>query len=149
MSWDPVLIWFVVGLVFVLSEFLMPGVILVFFGAGAWITALAIKLGLAPDWTPQLLIFSVSSVLLLVVLRRWFRTRFFGRVGEKLSPEDDLDDLAGQNVLVLDTISPGSVGKVEYRGAVWQARSETEISAGTEAVIVSTEGIALIVRPRG
>jgi len=147
MTWDPVLIWFVVGLAFILSEFLMPGVILLFFGIGAWLTALAVKLGLAPGWTIQLLIFSVSSVLMLLILRRWFRSRFFGNVGRVLGPEDDLDDLAGQVVKVTATIAAHQAGEVEYRGATWQARGETEMVAGTSAIVVRTEGIALIVRP--
>lgn len=148
MTWDPVLIWFLVGLAFILAEFLIPGVIMVFFGIGAWLTALAIKLGLASGWTPQLLIFSFSSVLMLFVLRRWFRARFFGKVGESLNSEDDLDGLAGHQVIVTAAIETDRTGEVEYRGSTWQARSETPLAVGTPAVIVRTEGIALIIRPR-
>ena len=38
MSFSPELIWFVAGLALILSEFMLPGIILVFFGAGAWLT---------------------------------------------------------------------------------------------------------------
>ncbi len=148
MHFDPVLIWFVAGLALILSEFVLPGVILVFFGMGAWVAAGTTWLGVTPTWTAQLLTFAISSVVMLVGLRRWFRTRFFGYVEGDQSPEDNLDDLAGQEVTVSADILPGETGQVEYKGAAWSARSETAMTAGTPAVIVRTEGITLVVRPR-
>ncbi len=148
MHFDPVLIWFLAGLALIISEFVLPGVILVFFGMGAWIAAATTWMGLTPTWTAQLLTFAVSSVILLVALRRWFRTRFFGYVEDDQSPEENLDDLAGHEVRVTSDILPGKAGQVEYKGAAWSARSETALTAGTPAVIVSTEGIILTVRPR-
>ena len=68
MDFNPVLIWFLVGLALILSEFMVPGVILVFFGMGAWITAIGAWVGFAPDTSSQLLIFAISSVILLVLL---------------------------------------------------------------------------------
>jgi len=35
---NPTLIWFFIGLVLLIAEFSVPGVILVFFGIGAWVT---------------------------------------------------------------------------------------------------------------
>lgn len=148
MNFDPVLIWFLVGLALILSEFALPGVILVFFGVGAWLTAGTTWLGITPGWTAQILCFAISSVLLLISLRRWFRTRFFGYVESDQSPEDNLDDLAGHNVTVKTAIEPGITGQVEYKGAAWSARSESRLAAGEAAVITKTEGITLIVRPR-
>jgi len=149
MHFDPVLIWFLAGLALVLSEFMLPGVIFVFFGFGAWIAATTTWLGLTTGWTMQMLTFAISSILLLVLLRRRFRTRFFGYVGDNQDPTDNIDDLAGQEVTVTDDIRPGAVGQVEYKGAHWGARSETELKAGTAAVIVRAEGITLVVRPHG
>ena len=148
MSFDPVLLWFLVGLALILSEFMLPGVILVFFGIGAWLTAVTCWLGWTPDWTSQLLTFAVTSVLLLVLLRQWFRARFFGYVGGDQSPEDNLDDLAGHEVTVTTDIKPGQTGQVEYKGASWNARSDASLAAGTPAVIIRADGITLVVRPR-
>ncbi|MBW1855703.1 MAG: hypothetical protein JRJ00_13650 [Deltaproteobacteria bacterium] len=36
---NPTTVWFVLGLILALSEFAVPGVILIFFGVGAWIVA--------------------------------------------------------------------------------------------------------------
>ena len=148
MHFDPVLIWFLAGLALIIFEFALPGVILLFFGVGAWIAAVTTWLGLTPSWTPQLLTFAVSSVVLLVGLRRWFRTRFFGYVEDDQSPKVNLDDLAGHEVSVTSDILPGETGQVQYKGAAWSARSDSTLTAGTAAVIVSAEGIILTVRPR-
>lgn len=148
MSFDPVLIWFLVGLALILSEFMLPGVILVFFGFGAWLTVVTTWLGFTPGWTAQLLMFAISSVLLLVPLRRWFRARFFGYVGGDQNPEDNLDDLAGHEVLVTSDIAPGKDGQVEYKGAAWSARSESTLTAGDAASIIRADGITLVVGPR-
>lgn len=149
MNFDPVLLWFLAGLALILAEFTLPGVILVFFGVGAWLTALTTWLGLTAGWTSQLLTFAIASLALLVPLRRWARLRFFGYIGDDQDPDLNLDDLAGEEVVVTMEILPGSTGQVEYKGAAWQARSESLLPAGSPAAIVRAEGITLIVRPRG
>ena len=78
MSFDPPLIWFLVGLGLVLMEFMIPGTITVFFGFGAWIAALTTWLGFTSSLAWQLIVFSVSSVLLLLLLRRRLRDQFLG-----------------------------------------------------------------------
>jgi membrane protein implicated in regulation of membrane protease activity len=147
MNVSPVLIWFLAGLVLVLLEFPLPGVILVFFGLGAWVTALTTALGLTPGLTAQLLTFGVSSLLLLVALRRWFRTRLHGHESGGQDPVENIDTPAGDLVTVTAAIVPGSEeGRVEYKGAAWRARSGESISAGRRAVIVETDGITLVVK---
>ena len=37
---DPAVIWFLVGLGLLLLELALPGLVILFFGAGAWVTAL-------------------------------------------------------------------------------------------------------------
>ena len=86
MEFNPVLIWFLAGLAFIIFEFALPGIILVFFGVGAWITSLTTWAGLTPGWTSQLLTFSISSVFLLVLLRRWFRAKFFAHLPAARTP---------------------------------------------------------------
>ncbi len=76
MSFDPVLIWFLAGLALILAEFMIPGVILIFFGVGAWMTAVTAWLGITPGWTSQLLTFAISSVVMLQLMpSRFFSAR--------------------------------------------------------------------------
>jgi len=148
MSFSPILIWFLAGLALVLVEFVVPGVILVFFGMGAWITTLTTWLGWTDGVTSQLLTFAISSVLLLVLLRRRFRSRFFGYVGDDHGLDANIDEFTGQIVQVIADIEPnGDGGRVEFKGAAWKALSETPIAAGKRAVIVEVKGINLTVRP--
>lgn len=148
MIFSPILIWFIAGLALILAEFFVPGVILVFFGIGAWITALTTWLGWTDGSTSQLLTFAIGSIILLVVLRRWFRSRFFGYVGDSQNPEENIDEFAGKSVKVICDIAPNTdTGRVEFKGASWIARSDTSIPEGSLAVIVSVDGINLKVRP--
>ena len=45
MSDYSVLIWFLLGMVLLIAELAMPGIVLLFFGIGAWVTALLLWLG--------------------------------------------------------------------------------------------------------
>ena len=148
MEFNPVLIWFLAGLALVLFEFTVPGIILVFFGIGAWITSLTTWIGLTPGWTSQLLVFSISSVVLLVSLRRWFRDRFYGHLSGGQDPENNLDEFKGQVVTVTSDIDPVNGGKVEYKGADWSARCDTHLPSGSQAIIESADGITLVVTPK-
>ena len=148
MSFSPELIWFLVGLALVLSEFMVPGIILVFFGLGAWVTAVTAWTGLTPGWSSQLLTFGISSVVLLVLLRRWFRNRFFGYIGDDHDLDTNIDEFSGQSVLVTADIGPEhDDGIVEFKGAPWKARSASHIPAGQRAIITKVDGITLMVEP--
>jgi membrane protein implicated in regulation of membrane protease activity len=148
MDFNPVLIWFVIGLALVLSEFVLPGVILVFFGIGAWVACLTTWFGWTGGWTSQLLTFAIASVVLLVALRRWLKTRFFGHVHDRNDPTTDFDSEAGQLVSVTVAIEPGrDEGRVEFKGAAWKAVAEVRLEAGSRARIVGVDGIVLRVEP--
>ena len=102
------LIWFICGLVLILAEFAVPGVILVFFGIGAWIVALALFIGVIESTEAQLLLFAAASVALLLGLRKWIRQRFSGFVSDRQPPEENLDEFEGRPVVVIEDIAPGN-----------------------------------------
>jgi hypothetical protein len=56
---NPTLLWFLLGLALILLEFVVPGVILVFFGIGAWAAAVTTYFGLTASFQSQLLVFAV------------------------------------------------------------------------------------------
>jgi len=148
MTINPQLIWFLIGLGMIISEFFVPGIILVFFGLGAWTAAVTTWMGLTAGWTSQLLVFAVTSVIYLVLLRRWFQERFAGFEGDQQDPKSILDDFEGQLVTVIEDINPedGS-GRVEFKGAQWSARSTTAIAAGERAKVTGVDSITLLVKP--
>ncbi len=144
----PEVIWFLLGLGLILLEFLVPGIILVFFGAGAWLVALTTWMNLTNGLTSQLFVFGISSVVLLVLLRRRIRGKLSGHSSGDQNPDVNLDEFAGKVVQVTAAIMPGQTdGKVEYKGAAWSAESTEPLAAGDRAIISSIEGIKLKVRP--
>jgi inner membrane protein len=143
------LMWFICGAVLVLLEFVIPGVVLVFFGLGAWIVALTTFIGLTKGTTSQLLVFSGASVLLLFVLRRYVRSRFSGFISENQSPDENLDEFTGRSVLVLEEIGPGKPGKVEFKGAPWRAESQDPLKEGESGLIEKIDGLTLTIKKQG
>jgi inner membrane protein len=143
------MLWFVVGLVLVLSEFALPGVIFVFIGLGAWVASLTTWLGLTTTLGAQVAVFGVSSLVLLVGLRRFFKKWFMGFTAENPDAKQIMDEFTGKSVRVISPITAAGQGKVEFKGANWNAHSTDVIEAGEMAEITCVEGLVLHVRRKG
>lgn len=144
---NPVIVWFLIGLGLALAELAVPGVILIFFGLGAWVVALTTWLDLTASLDSQLLVFAITSVVLLVAMRGWIKGRMYGHVKDKHDLNVDLDEFIGHRVTVTKPIAPGSnEGRVEFKGAAWHAIADGSIDAGEQVVIEKVDGITLKVR---
>jgi inner membrane protein len=146
-GFDPALIWFVVGMALVLLEFVAPGVILVFFGLGAWVVVAAVKLGLAETLAAQMAWFAVSSTVLLFGLRRFFKSWFMG-FSTSRSTVTDLDEFTGQEVVVTSGFRGRERGLVEFKGVNWSARAvdqEGDFAVGERVRITAVDGLCLLV----
>ena len=141
----PQLIWFIVGLIFLLLEFAIPGLITSFFGIGAWIVA-TLCLFLDISLNTQLLIFLFSSVLLLVSLRKWFKTLFAGRDAPSQFEAESLDAFLGKKAMVTKEITPNTKGKVEFLGTYWDAEAYETIPEGAPVEILDKDNITLTVK---
>lgn len=141
----PEVIWFFIGLALFLLELVIPGLFIFFFALGAWVTALACLI-FDPGINVQILVFAITSVLTLVLLRKTFSRRFFL---EKVAQTDEIEDeFTGKDAVVLTDIEPGKNGTVEFKGTTWKAESDTAISAGKMVVIMKKESFKLIVQPK-
>jgi membrane-bound serine protease (ClpP class) len=146
---NPTLIWFLLGLVLIFLEFAVPGVILIFFGLGAWLVALTTYLGLTVSLESQLLLFAITSIVLLLVLRKWIKGKFYGHVSDVQDLTKNIDEFTGKSVVVLKDVIPGKMdGMVEFKGATWKAVSDEHIKNGEVAVITSIDGITLNIQKR-
>ena len=141
----PELIWFLVGLILLILEFVMPGLIVAFFGVGAWVVAI-ICLFADISLNTQLLIFIVSSVLSLILLRKWLKGIFMGHVVSKQDARENLEEFVGQRAVVKERIVASGRGKVEFRGTDWQAQADEEIAEGTAVEIIGKDNITLKVK---
>ncbi|MDR1609096.1 MAG: NfeD family protein [Deltaproteobacteria bacterium] len=143
-----VIFWFAVGFVFLVLEILTPGIVFVFFGLGAWLVmALRFFFPLWPSF--QFVIFILSSVIFLVLLRRQFKLLFNraksqGRV-DSLSESIVAENYLGREVEVLKDIAPDRPGLVELNGTNWTARAEESLTAGQIVRVVEVSGLTLIV----
>ena len=141
----PELIWFLVGLVLLVLELALPGLIVGFFGIGAWIVAI-ICLMTEIGTNTQLIIFIVASVLSLLILRKWLKGVFLGHTESKQDLKRDLEEFVGQRAVVKEKIVPRLGGKVEFHGSNWEAQADDQIEPGTVVEIVGKDNITLKVK---
>ncbi|MEN8217686.1 MAG: NfeD family protein [Pseudomonadota bacterium] len=137
------LVWFLVGLSLLILEALLPGLILFFFGFGAWLTALLIW------WIPlhfslQLWFFLFSSLILLFFLRRYLKAIFSGRTIINKNPDgEDFDGYIGETAVVKVALKPNQKGKVEFHGSLWTAEANEILVEETPVKIIGRNNITL------
>ena len=139
--------WLVLGLLLVLAEMAAAGgFYIIFFGIAAVVVGLLAAGGLAGPLSMQLLLFSVLSVLGLVLFRRSLL-----RMVQTDPQLPAVDELAGEVGIVLEAMAPGEVGRVELRGSAWKARniSESTLGAGARVRVIRVDGLMLFVGPEG
>jgi len=142
----PELIWFLVGLIMLLFEFALPGLIIFFFGVGAWVVAgLCFFLPLSTTW--QLSIFLVTSVVCLLVLRKFLKRMFFGRIVDDPNASEDADESIGKEAVVETRIAPHTPGKIELNGTLWKAVSDHTIEANATVMITAKDNLTVTVKP--
>lgn len=139
----PSVIWFLIGLILLVAEFAVPGLVIIFFGIGAWITALLYLL-FEPSLNVQLIIFISTSLTSLFVLRKKFSEVF---TGKKLEGEKDFDDeFIGRTAVCVSEITPEKIGKVTFKGTNWEAISDEKISVDEHVQIENKQSIQLKVK---
>lgn len=134
--------WLLLGMALLISEFFVPGLVAVFFGAGALVVGLLTLFGVIDSLAVQLLCFALISLVTLFGLRRqctrWLRGTVAGRT------KDDLDNagLLDQRVIVLTDFVDG-IGDVQLNGAKWDAESSEPLRVGDTAWVIGFSGIVL------
>ncbi len=136
-------LWVLGGLVLLVAEVTTPGgFFVVFFGAGAILVGAAKGLGWSgPAWADWLL-FSVLSVVSLLLFRRPLMRHF------NLTPGKPVDRLEGEAAVVQEEVTPGGVGKAEMRGSSWSARTAggLALKPGQRCRVEKVEGLTLWLR---
>ena len=142
----PELIWFFIGLVLLFIEMAAPGLIIAFFAFGAWVVA-AVRLFHPLTLNQQVALFTMASVLSLVLARSWLRTMFSGYVSSRSDGREDLGEFIGQRAVVVQRITPKLPGRVEFHGTTWPAESDRDLVEGTVVEIRHKENLTLRVTP--
>jgi membrane protein implicated in regulation of membrane protease activity len=136
--------WLGFGLLLILCELLTPlGFYLIFFGVGALVVGALASFHLpVPLWVEWLL-FSVCSVVALLLFRQPLLTRF------QTNPRRlTIDNMVGETALALEDIAVGATGRVELRGTTWNARNfgAHPVASGQRCTVEKTEGLLLWIR---
>lgn len=133
--------WAILGIILIIVEVLTFTFILIFLGIGAIVTAITTGLEFTTNIETQLAVFSATSVITAVLLRKAAKGLF---PGKEFKSEN-----IGEKVIVTTEIPAGGEGSVSYRGSKWIAFSDKEeaIPEGGAVEIVAVDGIRLKVQP--
>lgn len=83
---NPGLLWFLIGLACIVAELMLPGFVVIFFGFGAWVTALLLWLGWITSFDVQLITFITATILSLILFRKQGKRYFEGKTSGKMGP---------------------------------------------------------------
>ncbi|MCH5265399.1 MAG: NfeD family protein [Lachnospiraceae bacterium] len=134
--------WLIVVAVMLVIEIFTMGLTTIWFSLGAVAAAIAAGLG-APLWV-QILLFSVVSILVMVLVRP-----FAVKVVNKERIRTNIEEVVGAQGIVIEEIdNRQEKGTVRLRGVEWMARStDGEVIAPEELVTVeAVSGVKLIVK---
>lgn len=138
--------WLIAGALLILLEFFLPGLVVIFLGLGGIATAGLIYAGYIRDPLHAVTCFVLSSIFLLMSLRRII-LRFYPALSERAETDED-ELITGQEATTITALSPHHFeGRVKYSGTTWPARSAAgEIAAGVRVKILTRQNISLVVQ---
>ncbi|WP_232502848.1 NfeD family protein [Solidesulfovibrio magneticus] len=122
-----------VGLAVSLSELVLPGFVILFFGLGCF--GAAVLAAALPDaYAAQVATFIVVTLLSLATLRKMAMRVFVGK--SEAAPGEERDqNFVKARVVIDQDLAPGQETQVRYRGSVWRARATEHLTANTEVEI--------------
>ncbi len=142
----PEFIWCVIGIALLITEFAMPGFVIFFFGVGALFVALLCVFTNAISINMQLIIFLVSSIVFLIVLRKWFTTIFKGFFSSKDKMPLNRESYIGEKATVIEKITPLKKGRIEFHGSTWYAEADVDLEVNTQVVIIEQDNLTFKVK---
>ena len=150
MNWLWIL-WFILGAILVIAEIFTSGFVLLWFGIGALVAALAGFIGI-DSLAIQFLIFAGISISLTAASRTIF-INYFSREKSGQSLRSGVDALPGKIGTVVSS-SKGALheGAVKVFGSTWTAYpapGEPPLEAGERVCVDSVEGASIYVRRVG
>ena len=138
--------WLSLGLILAVSEFFVPGFVIIFFGAGAFVTGVVKLLWSGLPDSFALLLFAFFSLGSLLLFRKTWAGGKVIRDGNTKAEGDIDESCVGRKVKVVEAIIPGKAGKVELNGANWNAEAEAPLAEGAMAVVTGRRGLMLEVK---
>jgi inner membrane protein len=133
--------WFILGLILLALEVLVPGTFILWLGIAAVLTG-GVTLALGFGWQAQLIAFAVLSVV--AVICWWFYSR---RGKDAAGPVlHRRAELHVGRVFTLEEPIVGGSGRVRIDDSVWRIAGE-DLPAGSKVRVTSADGALLRVVP--
>jgi membrane protein implicated in regulation of membrane protease activity len=143
--------WWYIGILLIVLEFILPGLVSVFVGLGAITVAALMHYQVIDGLVAQFVTWFVMSLAYIFSLRLLVIS-FYPSDIERKDIEAD-DDLIGMPTTVVEEIITGGIGRVAHGDSTWQATSQDgeRIAAGEPVRIVGRDNITWIVEknPKG
>lgn len=140
-------IWLAAGVALLASEFVVPTLTALFFGAAALVVAGLRFAGLLESHTASLILWAVASIAAVLLLRRTLQ----GWVEPEKSRGSISEDARayGSVVEVVVTVTPdGRDGRVRFDGTSWPAISRRgTLLPGSRARLIHRDNLAWVVEP--
>lgn len=137
--------WWLAGTIMIVAEVFVGGTFLLWLGVAAMIVGSLMFFGVPLDWQLQLIVFSILSVLSVVLWRRIQKSR----KGEVTDPNNlhlsrRGEQYIGQEFTLAESIVNG-VGRVKVEDTLWRVKSKTNFQQGDKVKVIAVEGSSFII----
>lgn len=132
--------WAVLGVLLILSELAIPAFVLIWFGLGALLVALAVAASATLGVTLQLSIWLAASIAMMAL---WFKVFKSGRFKTRIGMADA--NVIGEVGLLARAVAPFEKGEVRFQkpllgSDVWPCIADEAIPAGVRVRVLAVEG---------
>lgn len=137
--------WLALGVLLMLVEILVPGVVFLWLGIAGVLTGLLLAAVPELDWQVQLVVFAVLSVAAIFLGRRFVAFRQGPTDHPTLNRRGR--SMVGTRATLRDATVSGR-GRVRIGDTMWALRlaeAGSDLSAGTEVAVVEVDGVTLVV----
>jgi len=132
--------WWVIGVLLIVLEMFAPAAFFLWMGISALITGAFLWVFPSMEWTVQLIIFSIQSILSIIVWRKFFF---------HISADSDqplLNKRAQQfigRIFTLEEDIVDGVGKIKIDDSSWRVLAEEDYLAKSKVKVIGEDGINL------
>jgi membrane protein implicated in regulation of membrane protease activity len=138
--------WAVLGLGLILSELVVPAFFMVWFGLGGLLVSLALGAGVMLTLTQQVLLWTLTSILMTVLWFRLFKRGYHKSLIGRASAQ-----LVGETGIIARPVAPFKNGKVRFQkplvgSDLWDCVADEEIGEGARVRVESVEGNIVTVK---
>ena len=134
-------VWAAVFILSIIIEISTTDLVSIWFAGGAIIALITAVIKIPFGY--QIIVWIISSAIFLAIFKPLF--------GKKLSlkhQRTNLDQLIGEEILVLKEVTPHTLGEAKVRDVVWSIQSHDEIKENEYAIIKDIKGNKLIVEKK-